>query len=434
MRVGITTLGCKVAQYESQAIAEELIRRGAEISESGEGCDAYIINTCTVTAESDRKCRQTIRRAISKNPGAKVAVLGCYSERRAEEVAAITGVSIVLGTNGKMAVVDMLMSGEKDADVAPRVEISPLEGSSFEPMTVRSFPRARAYVKIEDGCDCRCSYCAISAARGPVRSKELCDVISEVSALGDSVCEVVLTGIELGCYGRDLENRATLAGVIRELSEKTEIRALRLGSLAPELISEELCSALSESGIAVPHYHLSIQSGSDRILGLMRRRYNSKGIRRAAEALRATSDRRVSLTADLIVGFPTETEEDFLDTFSLVSELELLDAHVFAYSKRAGTPAAEMEGQLPEAVKKERSARLSREVERVKTLVLERMVSEGGEYPAILETYQGDGIYSAHTDSYVEIRGKYPEGHEGEAVKAVPLRVIDGALEVEFLA
>ena len=174
MRVGFTTLGCKVSQYETQAIAEEFLRRGAEVSEDGEGCDAFVINTCTVTSESDRKSRQAIRRAISKNPKARVAVVGCYSQRAKEEIAKIEGVYAILGTDGKMAVVDLLMVEERRE--TPILAVTPLEGARFEPMRVSSFPRARAYVKIEDGCDCRCSYCAISAARGPVRSKELSEI------------------------------------------------------------------------------------------------------------------------------------------------------------------------------------------------------------------------------------------------------------------
>ena len=432
MRVGFTTLGCKVSQYETQAIAEEFIRRGATVSESGEGCDAYVINTCTVTAESDRKCRQAIRRAISKNPGARVAVVGCYSQRCGKEIAKIKGVYAVLGTDGKMAVVDLLMSEEERG--APILAVTPLEGAGFEPMRVSNFPRARAYVKIADGCDCRCSYCASSAARGPVRSKELADVIAEVDALRDVCEEIVLTGIELCCYGRDLDGDVSLGRVITEIDRLGSHRAIRLGSLAPELVTEELTEALSGAKAAVPHYHLSIQSGSDRILGLMRRRYNSTMLRRAAELLKKTSDCRVNLTADLMVGFPTETEEDFLDTFRLVSELELLDAHVFAYSRREGTPAADMAGQVDEAVKRERSARLIAEVERVKRMNLERLVAEDECHPAILETYLGHGVYTAHTDGYVEIRVKYPEGHEGECVTVRPLAVSDGVIECEIVS
>ena len=430
MRVGFTTLGCKVAQYETQAIAEEFVRRGATVSEDGEGCDAFVINTCTVTAESDRKCRQAIRRAIAKNPGARVAVIGCYSQRAGEEIAKIKGVYAVLGTDGKMAVVDILTS-EAEAE-APAVRVTPLEGARFEPMRVKKFPRARAYVKIEDGCDCRCSYCAISAARGPVRSKPLSDVLEEVRALSGVCEEIVLTGIELCCYGRDLGDGTSLARAITEIDKMGSHRSVRLGSLAPELITEELCQALSESESAVPHYHLSIQSGSDRILGLMRRRYNSDMLRRAAAALRKSSDGWVNFTADLMVGFPTETEEDFLETFRLVSELELLNAHVFAYSKRDGTPAAEMSGQVDESVKRERGARLSREVERVRDTVLDRFVKEGGVHPAILETYLGDGKYSAHTDSYVEIRVGYPEGHEGERISVRPISHSGGIAECEW--
>lgn len=398
--VGLTTLGCKVSQYETEALAEAFERCGFLLNDFSSVCDVYVINTCTVTAEADAKSRKAIRRARRTNPEAKILVMGCYSERAADEVIE-AGADYAVGTVGKMRLVETaeaLLSGE----VLPRTDILPLEGAGFERMEIKRAPRSRAYVKIEDGCDSRCSYCAIAPARGRVRSKPMCEVIAEVEALAASgVCEVVLTGIEVAAYGKDLGEGYGLGDLISELDRRESVKRVRLGSMAPELITDAFIEKAFSTRIMVPHLHLSLQSGSTRVLGFMRRRYNMDSVYSAVEKLRARVP-RIEFTADLMVGFPGEDEEDYLLTEEAVRKIELLDAHVFAYSRRSGTAAADFFGQIPDAVKRERSARLTALAREVRDGRLERAVGRGEPLAVICESVSS-GRVSGHSDSYIEV-------------------------------
>ena len=265
--VGLYTLGCKVSLYETEAIAESFERAGFSVLPFDEVCDVYVINTCTVTAESDAKSRKYIRRAVRKNPSAVVIAVGCYTQRAPDEVAEIPGVSAVIGTADKLSAVDVAMKLLDGVATVPVVSSGDLSEATFEPMCITRAPRTRAYVKIEDGCECRCTYCAISAARGPVRSKRPEDVISEVEGLSaPGTQEVVLTGIETGSYGADLDSDYDLADLLCELDRRHSCTRIRLGSMAPELLSERFVSRVSGLSILVPHYHVSMQSGSSAVL------------------------------------------------------------------------------------------------------------------------------------------------------------------------
>ena len=427
--VGLYTLGCKVSLYETEAIAEGFADSGFEVRSFDEVCDVYVINTCTVTAESDAKSRKYIRRAIRKNPRAVVIVVGCYSQRAPEEVANIDGVTAVFGTQDKMRAVEVakkLLSAECRVQSA-EIYAGSLEGASFEPMCVKSAPRTRAYVKIEDGCECKCTYCAIAGARGPVRSKRPEEVISEVEGLhGKGTREIVLTGIETGSYGADFKEKYDLADLLSELDKRGSCERIRLGSMAPELLSEKFISRVGNLKILVPHIHISMQSGSDNVLRGMKRRYNRKMALENIERIRKYKPDTM-FTADLMVGFPGESEEDFLDTVKFVREARLLDAHVFAYSKRDGTPAAEYENQVSESVKKERSARLIAEKNAVRDEVLSSVVASGAPLSCIAETYD-DGIYTAHSDSYIEVRFEGDKGLSGDVVSIIPTAHKDGII------
>ena len=424
--VGLYTLGCKVSQYETEAVAEAFSRLGFEVCPFDTPCDAYVINTCTVTAESDRKSRQVIRRAMRRSPDAVIAVMGCYSQRAPGEVAAIPGVSVVVGTNGKTTVphrVLDLLSGRGEVGVF----VDSLDGAKFEPMCVVGSPRTRAYLKIEDGCEAKCSYCAISAARGPVRSKRREDVISEVEGLAaGGIREIVLTGIETGSYGRDFDEKYDLADLISELDERGSCRRIRLGSLAPELAGEGFASRVRGKKILAPHFHLSVQSGSDAVLRRMRRRYTRAMALDAIRRLREYFP-GAQFTTDLMVGFPGEREEDFLATLDFVREAGLIDAHVFAYSRRAGTDAAVMPDQVPEEIKRERSAALIAEKNRVRDGILDRIVKEGQPLDAILEVMGQGGAYSAHSASFIELSvlgeggAELPSGLGGSEVRVTPV-------------
>ena len=401
--VGIYTLGCKVNQYESEAIAELLEARGFDVIHANEKCDAYIINTCTVTAESDRKARQFIRRAISANPEAYILVMGCMSQSRSEQAESIKGVDYICGSSNKTSVVEkvaeLLAGGNKKE--SPEVNVPNLSMAVFEPMTIKSFERTRAYLKIEDGCENRCSYCAIPNARGPVRSKPMEEVLTEVKRLTENGCrEIVLTGIETASYGRDLGGIG-IDDLLLEIDRIEGVGRIRIGSIDPSVMREDFVKKLARVRCLAPHFHLSMQSGSDRILGLMRRKYNRTMALHNIELLKEKIE-GVMLTTDFIVGFPTETDEDFEETMDFARRANFLDMHVFAYSKRSGTPAAAMAGQIPESVKKERSAALIALGKELTAENLKSFCEKNGRTEVLFETYE-NGRAFGHTASFVPV-------------------------------
>ncbi len=407
LKVGIVTLGCKVNQYESEAIAEALEKKGFEIKPHSEKCDAYIINTCTVTAESDRKARQTIRRMMSKNPRAFILVTGCYSQVSPEDIAAIEGVDYICGSSNKMTVIDKLcelISNGKKNEYA-EISIPDLDSSGFEQMSIRKFGRTRAYVKIEDGCESKCAYCAIPASRGPIRSKPFDEVIDEVRSLVEGGCrEIVLTGIETGSYGKDLPCGQDLASLISAVDKLEGIGRVRLGSLDPSSIKPEFVEKIKDLRSLAPHFHLSLQSGSSKTLALMKRKYNAEQAMRAIRLLREAIP-SAQFTTDVIVGFPQESDEDFTATCDFAKEAEFLMIHVFPYSKRKGTVAAAMKGQLPEQVKKERVAQLSAISREIRAKILDKKIAENGVADVLFETC-ADGYAHGHTSDFIEVRVK----------------------------
>ena len=430
--VGLYTLGCKVSQYETEATGEEFEARGFTVMPFDSVCDAYVINTCTVTAESDRKSRQIVRRAIQRNPDAIVAVVGCYSQRTPEELLKIDGVDIVLGTDKKLEVVGRVEKMLDNPDETPYCKVEDLNVASFEPMTITKAPRTRAYVKIEDGCESKCTYCAISSARGRVRSKLPEDVIREVEGLyQNGTKEIVLTGIETGSYGKDFDIEYGLGDLILELDRRHSCERIRLGSLAPELIGKSFVDKVKDCKILAPHFHLSIQSGSDNVLRGMKRRY-SRAMALANIKYIKDNIPGACFTTDLMVGFPGESEEDLLDTVSFVKEVEFIDVHVFAYSKRRGTPAASYDGQIEESEKKKRSARLIAIKNEVRDGVLSQIVDLGKPLSVVLETYD-DGRYTAHSDNYLEISVEGPDGLQGEIVEVAPTSHNDGVIIAKLI-
>lgn len=434
-KVGLYTLGCKVSQYETEAVGEAFSERGFQVCDFNETCDVYVINTCTVTAESDRKSRQFIRRAYKKNPDAVIMVMGCYSQRAPEEVAKLPGVCAVIGTENKLSLVTtaekILADKEKLKLSLPIVNTTDVSQAHFERMTVKHAPRTRAYVKIEDGCESKCTYCAIAGARGRVRSKPKDDIISEVEELYRSgTREIVLTGIETGSYGRDFDEKYTLADLISELDARGSCERIRLGSLAPELINHDFVVKIKDKKILAPHFHLSLQSGSDAVLRRMKRRYNSE------QAMKVICDIRENIpgatfTTDLMVGFPGETEENFLETVDFVNRAGFLDAHVFSYSRREGTEAAYYEDQIPESLKKERSARLIKAKNETRNKLLDAIVTEGKPLSVIVETVGEDGIYTAHSDTYVEVNFFSDDDLSGEMINITPVSHKNGIVWCE---
>ena len=401
--VAVYTLGCKVNQYESEAILEAFEHRGFLPRKPEDICDIYVINTCTVTAESDRKARQFIRRAIHRNPDAYIFVTGCLAQTAPQTIAAIDGVDFICGNATKMAIIDaaekLITNGKKSnhADI----QVTSLADAPFEPMQITKFDRTRAYVKIEDGCESRCTYCIIPDARGNIRSKPIPEVLEEVRGLIRNGCrEVVLTGIETASYGKDLEN-TSLADLLIAIDQLEGIGRVRLGSLDPTILKPAFVQAIAPLRSLCPHFHISMQSGSSSVLARMKRKYNADqalaGMRRLRDAMP-----QVQFTTDIIVGFPQETEEEFNQTLAFVQQAGFLMIHVFPYSKRQGTPAASMEGQVPEQIKHSRATALIEHASHIRGKILKDLVAKGNPHSVLFETY-ANGYAYGHTPEFIEV-------------------------------
>ncbi len=424
-RVALATLGCKVAQYETEALREAFLADG--FSEVGRDADIAVVNTCTVTAEADRKCRQTIRRLAKESPRAHILVIGCYAQSHPEAIAALPRVAYVGGTADKMRVPAIARELLAAPPTEPILAVRPLDGETYEPMCVSGAPRTRAYVKIADGCDCRCTYCAIPAARGPVRSRAAADILAEVSRLvAGGTREVVLTGIETASYGRDLQDGYRLIDLLEEV-DRLGVPRVRLGSLTPEVLRGDFIPRLARLSSITPHLHLSVQSGSSEVLRAMRRRYNAEQAIASIEALRAAIP-EVKLTCDMIVGFPGESKEDFAKTIEFARRAHFLSMHVFAYSAREGTVAATLPQRVPESEKAERSAALTALAAEMTAAHLSEAVERGLPLSVLLETVEG-GYATGHTPSFLPVRVPTEEAVSGEILAVQPLRVSGGFIE-----
>ncbi|MBR5187550.1 MAG: tRNA (N(6)-L-threonylcarbamoyladenosine(37)-C(2))-methylthiotransferase MtaB [Clostridia bacterium] len=422
-RAAVYTLGCRVNQYESDAVEEELKSLGFEVLPFTEACDVYIINTCAVTAESERKSKQIIRRASAANPDAYILVMGCFSQIKAEAVAGMKGVDYVCGNRNKLSVSEfaakLVRSGkkEKNADC----KILDVESAALESMTVNKAYRDRCYIKIEDGCDNHCTYCIIKKARGNVVSRAPEDVLAEVAAIAKDGCsEVVLTGIEAASYGRDIGGYP-LSRLMAQATEIDGIERVRAGSLEPSVMTKAFCDELAGTNGIMPSFHLSLQSGSNRILAAMKRKYNREQVLRNVEYMKSVIP-GVTFTCDIIVGFPGETEEDFQQTVDIAEKIDFLHMHIFPFSPREGTLAATMKDQVPEAIKKERAHRLG---EIGKKLSEKRYLRAVGEKRSVLFESRMGEYYYGHAEDMLEVIMKTDEELQGK-IFSVKLMEYDG--------
>jgi len=399
-RVAFYTLGCKVNQYETEAISEIFENSGYELVEFEDKADVYVINTCTVTSMSDRKSRQVIRKAKKTNPDSIVIVVGCYAQTSPDEVKNIKGVNIVVGTKDKGSILKYLEEYEKDKIGIEYVE-DIMKVREFERLEVKSYKdRTRAFLKIQDGCNQYCSYCIIPYARGNIRSKAPEEVLAEVQSLAErGFKEVVLTGIHLASYGKDLKT-VTLLDVIKEINKISGIHRIRLGSIEPLLLSEEFVQEIKDIEKLCPHFHISLQSGCDLTLKRMNRKYDAAFYKNVVERLRANiSD--VAITTDIMVGFPGETNEEFESTFKFLKDIKLAKTHVFKYSPRKGTPAASFEKQVSAEVKEERSNRLIELSDENAKLFNSKFLNR--EMPVLFEQKMDDGFTEGHTTNYIRV-------------------------------
>ncbi|MBR5322416.1 MAG: tRNA (N(6)-L-threonylcarbamoyladenosine(37)-C(2))-methylthiotransferase MtaB [Clostridia bacterium] len=431
-KASIYTLGCRVNLYESEAIADKLSEHGFDIVDFSEKCDVYIINTCTVTAESDRKSRQLIRRAVKNNPDAKILVCGCHSQIFPKETAEISGVDYIGGTTDKLKIVERAVAlVGKEKGQCSEINVGNPFNADFETMEATIQDRTRAFLKIEDGCNNKCSYCIIPKARGNVRSKPIDEVLNEVkSIVANGYREIVLVGIETAAYGEG--NDYSLIDLLESLETVDGLERIRLGSLEPAYLKKNIIDRLALLKKPMPHYHLSLQSGMDRTLNAMRRRYNTKMVAECVGYMREKIP-NVTFGSDFIVGFPGETEEDHQKTLEFVDSLEILNSHIFSYSIRPDTEAAKMKEQLDNGVKLRRHKELQGIADSMKKRCIEKFIEKETKLEVLFET-EKDGYWHGHTSNfiYVKVRNDADLGGKLKSVVLKKYNEKDGMTEGEL--
>ena len=422
MRIAIYTLGCKVNQYETQAMEQELAAQGHELVDFEQAADAYIINTCSVTAVSDKKSRQMIRRAKKRNPAAIIAACGCYVQTHTDEAKSL-GIDLIGGTGQRMEFLHQLLTAAEERQTRVLVDDA-LRRHDFEILPAGGqHSRTRAMLKVEDGCRNFCTYCIIPFARGPVRSLPLEEAARQTEQLArQGYREVVLTGIEISSWGQDLPGEESLIDLLEAVSAAAGAMRVRLGSLEPRTITEEFCRRASALKNLCPHFHLSLQSGCDATLRRMNRRYDTARFTESACLLhRFFPD--CALTTDLIVGFPGETEEEFSATLDYIRRCGFAQIHVFPYSVRPGTKAADME-QVPKNIKEERAARAGEVAAALHEKYLLSCV--GKIVPVLFEQPGAPGFYTGHAPNYMEVYAPGENLHN--CLRLVRITAVEGSV------
>lgn len=425
-KIAFITLGCKVNLYDTEAMAELFTEKGYEVVDFEEYADVYLINTCTVTNLGDKKSRQMIRRAKRINPNSVVVATGCYAQVASEEVAKIEGINIVIGTKNRSEIVETVENYVAENGVVNNV--SDIMGEKeFEPLQIsRLTNRTRAYIKIQEGCNRYCTYCIIPYARGPIRSRKPEEVVEEVKKLAENgFKEVVLTGIHVASYGLDLGN-ITLADIIEKVHSVDGIERIRFSSMEPLAIDNEFVARMSKLPKVCDHYHLSLQSGCNRTLKRMNRKYNTEQYAEACERLRNAFP-NVAITTDIIVGFPDETEEDFKESLAFAERMKLDKIHTFPYSPKKGTPAAKMKNQISGDVKSQRSKEMIALSDKMNIDFLNNNI--GKTVPVLFEDME-NGFWQGHTTNYIKVLAKSDENLNNKIVD-VKLDKIHGVEIVE---
>ncbi|MDU7501954.1 MAG: tRNA (N(6)-L-threonylcarbamoyladenosine(37)-C(2))-methylthiotransferase MtaB [Finegoldia magna] len=404
-KVKFSTLGCKVNQYETEAMAELFVKNGYEITEDY-NCDVFVLNTCTVTNLSDRKSRQQISKIRSENSDAIIAVVGCYSQVSPDEIENIEGVNVILGTKYRKEIVELCELAQSSNKIINKVE-SIGKNREFEELTINTeHSMTRAYIKIQEGCSQFCSYCIIPYARGPIRSRNIRDIVLEAKRLADNgFKEIVLTGIHVASYGKDLDNNDIgLIDVIEDIGQIDKIKRIRLSSLEPRIVDKQFLDRLSKVEQFCDHFHLSLQSGSDSILESMNRKYDTDLYEKTINLIREYYP-NAAITTDIIVGFPGETDEDFEQTLSFVDKIQFSKIHVFKYSNRKGTVASKMKNQVSGVVKKERSKLLIEKSKYYTDKFLDNMLNQP--IKVLFESKNDDGYIKGYTTNYIRVKREY---------------------------
>ena len=427
MRIAFCTLGCKVNQYETQALERLFTQRGHALVPFEGEADVYVINSCTVTAVSDKKSRQTVRQARKRARSAVVALCGCYPQTHRSDIKDLP-VDLVAGTGDRLGFVELVERAYKERQEKVTALDDAMKRRVFEPLPAGGLEgRTRAMLKVEDGCVNFCSYCIIPYARGPVRSLPLRDAATQaVKLAAEGYKELVLTGIEISSWGRDLRDGTSLIDLIEAVCSAAGCR-VRLGSLEPRTITDEFCRRAAQLENLCPHFHLSMQSGCDATLRRMNRKYDTARFMESVELLRKHFQ-APAITTDMIAGFPGETEEEFAQSLDFIQRCAFAAMHIFPYSRRPGTPAAAMPGHVPKAVKEERARRAAEIAAR-----MERRYLEQWDKVEVLFEEERDGLWRGHTTRYCEVRVRSQENLHNQLRQISVTSVGEGFLEGELL-
>lgn len=413
MTVSTYTIGCKVNQYETEAITEIFKEKGFSILPFGKKTDIFLINTCSVTAISESKNRQIIRKYNRLNPNGIIIVMGCYSQLAKEQVASIEGVDIIVGTQDRMSIFSMLDKVIKKKKKTIRVkDIDFKKALDYEDIPIRQFEdHTRAFIKIQDGCNAFCSYCIIPYARGPIRTRPLDSIVKEVKEISKKgYKEVVLVGIHLSAYGMELnDGKTNLQEAVKEISKIDGIERIRLGSLEPMYFNEDVIKSLANNEKLCRHFHLSLQSGSDSVLKRMNRKYSTKEYEAIVDLIRSCMP-DASITTDIMVAFPGESQEEFIESMEFVKKIGFARLHVFPYSSRPGTAASKMKGHLPSAVKKKRASLMGQLAASLEEDFAREMV--GRECMLLVEDGQ-----CGYTKNYLKVNIEKGDFAKGDIVK-----------------
>ena len=429
MRVAFYTLGCKVNQYETQALEQLFAGRGHTLVPFEGEADAYIINSCTVTAVSDKKSRQVVRQARKRAPDAVVALCGCYPQTHPGDVAGLP-VDIVAGTGDRVKFVELAEQVWMERQPITALDDA-MKRRVFEPLPAGGLEgRTRAMLKVEDGCVNFCTYCIIPYARGPVRSLPLQDAATQAARLaGEGYKELVLTGIEISSWGRELKDGTSLIDLVEAVCAAAPGCRIRLGSLEPRTVTDEFCRRAAKLDNLCPHFHLSMQSGCDATLKRMNRKYDTARFMESAGLIWKYFQTPVpAITADMIVGFPGETETEFEQSLDFIRRCAFAAMHIFPYSKRPGTPAASMPNQVPRGVKEERAREAAEEAARMEHSYLEQW-----DRVTVLFEEERDGLWRGHTTRYCEVRVPSGENLHNQLRQVQITAVEDGWLLGELL-
>lgn len=414
-KVAFITLGCKVNQYETNAMAQKFLENGYKLVEATEKADIYIINTCTVTNMSDRKSRQMLRRVKEINPQAIIVACGCYVQVAKEEIEKIKEIDLILGNNEKKEIVELVEKYQNKKQKIIQTEDVMHKKEYVELGEITYTEKTRATIKVQDGCDRFCSYCIIPYARGRVRSRNPQNILEEITKIAQKgIKEVVITGIHIASYGKDFSNKYQLIDLLEEINQIKEIKRIRLGSIEPLLITEEFVERLVKLEKICHHFHLSLQSGCDETLKRMNRRYTTEQFQEIVNRLRKYY-KDVILTTDIIVGFPQETEAEFEKTYKFLKNIEFYKMHIFKYSPRKGTKAAEMKGQIDGKIKEKRSQKLIQLSNETQKQYHEKLI---GQEVEILWEEEKNGYYQGHTKNYMLAIIKENKNLENKIIKA----------------